>query len=266
METYQIKLDQFEGPFDLLLFFIERDELDIYDIPIAKLTEDFLAYIRDMELLNIELASEFILVAATLMHIKARMLLPRRELNEAGEPIDPRQELIDRLLEYKKYKALVATLQNMAETQSLRFNRGNAAEEQAYIAEKFNTETELEALNLYKLLQVFQKLLQQYEGRLNQPRVEMVRFSFSIEDEKKHLNHLAFKLAHQQQPLPFEQIFSDCQSRLHAIFRFLALLELIQEQLLQLQVGIGFNNFKIAAPDNETDKTPNSESGNEPEI
>ena len=89
-ETYSIKLPQFEGPFDLLLFFIERDELDIYDIPIFKITTDFLSYIHQMEHLDIELASEFILVAATLMRIKAKMLLPRYEKDEEGNEIDPR--------------------------------------------------------------------------------------------------------------------------------------------------------------------------------
>src|SRR5204862_2620351 len=100
--SYQIKLPQFEGPFDLLLFFIERDELDIYDIPIFKLTTDFLEYIHKMETLNIEVASEFILVAATLMRIKAKMLMPRKELDPAtGQEIDPRDELVARLIEYK---------------------------------------------------------------------------------------------------------------------------------------------------------------------
>ena len=93
MSTYTIKLQQFEGPFDLLLFFIERDELDIYDIPIAKITEDFLEYVRHIESLNLDLASEFILVAATLIRIKAKMLLPRKELDENNQEIDPRKEL-----------------------------------------------------------------------------------------------------------------------------------------------------------------------------
>src|SRR3989442_414426 len=103
-DTFEIKLPQFEGPFDLLLFFIERDELDIYNIPIAKITSDFLAHIRQMNQLNMEVASEFILVAATLMRIKAKMLLPRPELDEQGNEIDPRKTLIDQLLVYKQFK------------------------------------------------------------------------------------------------------------------------------------------------------------------
>src|ERR1700722_3653759 len=111
--SYQIRLPQFEGPFDLLLFFIERDELDIYNVPINKIIKDFLAYIHAQESLNIELSSEFILFISTLMRIKAKMLLPRKELDEQGNEIDPRQELIDKLLEYKRYKEASVTLAEM---------------------------------------------------------------------------------------------------------------------------------------------------------
>jgi segregation and condensation protein A len=97
--SYEIKLPLFEGPFDLLLFFIERDELDIYDIPIYKLTTDFLEYLKHLEKMNMEVASEFIFVASTLMSIKAKMLLPRQELDEKGNEIDPREELVRHLLE-----------------------------------------------------------------------------------------------------------------------------------------------------------------------
>ena len=94
--SYQIKLPQFEGPFDLLLFFIERDELDIYNIPITRITNDFLDYIHQNEELNIELSSEFILFISTLMRIKAKMLLPRKELDAQGNEIDPREELVNK--------------------------------------------------------------------------------------------------------------------------------------------------------------------------
>ena len=103
--SYEIKLPLFEGPFDLLLFFIERDEIDIMDIPISKITNDFFEYISDLESMNIEVASEFIVVAATLMRIKSKMLLPRLSLDEEGNEIDPREELVEHLIEYKKYKS-----------------------------------------------------------------------------------------------------------------------------------------------------------------
>ena len=111
--SYQISLPQFEGPFDLLLFFIERDELDIYNIPIKKIIDDFLSFIKQSEEDNIELSSEFILFVSTLMRIKAKLLLPRKELDEQGNEIDPRQELIDKILEYKKFKEASTKLAEM---------------------------------------------------------------------------------------------------------------------------------------------------------
>src|SRR5207344_2187316 len=111
--SYQIKLPQFEGPFDLLLFFIERDELDIYNISISKITKDFLDFIHQQEKLNIELSSEFILFISTLMRIKAKMLLPRKELDASGNEIDPRRELVNKILEYKKFKEAAAQMMEM---------------------------------------------------------------------------------------------------------------------------------------------------------
>ena len=127
--TYEIKLPLFEGPFDLLLFFIERDELDIYDIPIAKVTSDFLDYLHQLETMNVEVASEFILVAATLMRIKAKMLLPRPVLDEEGNEIDPREELVKHLLEYKKYKSVIQELNSLESNRLDREQRGNLLKE-----------------------------------------------------------------------------------------------------------------------------------------
>src|SRR5690606_17156788 len=103
-EGYEIKLPQFEGPFDLLLFFIERDELNIHDIPISKITDDFLSYVSQMQALNMEMASEFIFVASTLMRIKAKMLLPRPDLDENENEIDLREQLVQKLILYKQFK------------------------------------------------------------------------------------------------------------------------------------------------------------------
>src|SRR6195952_5377925 len=134
--TYQIKLNQFEGPFDLLLFFIERDELDIYNIPIHKLIKDFLAFIHSEETLNIELSSEFILFVSTLMRIKAKMLLPRKEIDSSGNEIDPRQELVNKVLEYKKYKEAAAQLAEMEEQRMKWVRRGNLHRELLQIGEE----------------------------------------------------------------------------------------------------------------------------------
>src|SRR5258705_3164344 len=134
--SYQIKLPQFEGPFDLLLFFIERDELDIYNIPITRIINDFLDYIHNSEELNIELSSEFILFISTLMRIKAKMLLPRKELDAEGNEIDPRQELINKILEYKRFKEASAQMAEMEALRMLSVKRGNIQEELSKIGEE----------------------------------------------------------------------------------------------------------------------------------
>ena len=134
--SYQIKLEQFEGPFDLLLFFIERDELDIYNIPITKITNDFLDFIHTGEKLNIELSSEFILFISTLMRIKAKMLIPRKEIDADGNEIDPRQELINKILEYKRYKEAAAKMADMEALRLLMVKRGNLHKEISQIGEE----------------------------------------------------------------------------------------------------------------------------------
>src|SRR4051812_30810831 len=142
-ETYQIKLPQFEGPFDLLLFFIERDELDIYNIPINNLTKEFLVYIKELEALNIELASEFILFISTLMRIKAKMLLPRREVDAQGNEIDPRQELVDKILEYKRFKEASEQMVSMEAERLLRQKRGNIKADLQSIGDEHSEGTEI---------------------------------------------------------------------------------------------------------------------------
>ncbi|HEX8331044.1 MAG TPA: segregation/condensation protein A, partial [Segetibacter sp.] len=154
-ESYQIKLPQFEGPFDLLLFFIERDELDIYNIPITKITNDFLDYTHKQESLNIELSSEFILFISTLMRIKAKMLLPRKDIDAQGNEIDPRQELIDKILEYKKFKEAAAEMAEMEAVRMLMVKRGNLQKELSIIGEEAGEGTEIQNISLFKLMKAF---------------------------------------------------------------------------------------------------------------
>lgn len=223
----------------MLLFFIERDELDIYDIPISDITRDFLAYIQDLSELNMEVASEFILVAATLMRIKAKMLLPRNELDEAGNEIDPRADLVNRLLEYKRYKAVLNSMAELEEQQLGRVRRGNVEEELAAIQASLGVEQELEHLDLYQLLKNFSKVLQRFEERENAPRHVVVRYPYTI-DEQKAFVVSAVKV---KGKMAFEQLFVGFKDRMQAIFTFLAILELLQLQLLDIKIGQGYNSF-----------------------
>ncbi|HEY5691830.1 MAG TPA: segregation/condensation protein A, partial [Cyclobacteriaceae bacterium] len=175
-ENFEVHLPLFEGPFDLLLFFIERDELDIYDIPIARITNEFLDYLHHLETLNIEVASEFILVAATLMRIKSKMLLPRPQIDEEGNEIDPREELIKHLLEYKKYKSVIDDFHKMEESELQKEKRGNIMKELRSLAESTNVEAELQDIDLYKLLTVFEKVLKRHEEEKNKPVHQVIQY------------------------------------------------------------------------------------------
>ncbi len=157
-EIYQIKLPQFEGPFDLLLFFIERDELDIYNIPITKITNEFLDFIHKSESHNIDLSSEFILFISTLMRIKAKMLLPRKEIDQHGNEIDPRQELIDKILEYKRFKQAATEMQEMEAVRMLMIKRGNLQNELSKIGEDAGEGTEIQTVTLFKLMKAFERV------------------------------------------------------------------------------------------------------------
>lgn len=241
-DTYKIKLPVFEGPFDLLLFFIERDELDIYDIPISTITDEFLKYIKSMEDMNIELASEFILVAATLMRIKAKMLLPRKEFNEQGVEIDPREELVNRLLEYKRYKEVQDTLRKMEEERWLMIKRGNIPTELKKIGENFSTETDLQSLSLFKLMKTFQKVTERFEREKNKQVHQIVTYKYTIQNCKEYI--IGYFSTHKEKAA-FENLFDMCENRVHAIYQFLSILELVQEKLLKIIVGEGFNNFWI---------------------
>lgn len=243
MDSYTIKTQHFEGPFDLLLFFIERDELDINDIPIAQITNDFLDYIRHLEALDIDVASEFILVAATLMRIKAKMLIPRKEIDEEGNEIDPREELAQKLIEYRKYKSIIDEMSALEENRHFRHSRGNVSAELKEIAEKALVDIELESLNLYKLLQTFQQLMKRYEDDLNKPKHQIVKFEYTIEDQQNYiLNQLK-----REKKVKFQDVFLKLENRIQAIVTFIALLELLNLQSVNLVQGEGVNNFWLAA-------------------
>jgi segregation and condensation protein A len=240
-ENFEIHLPLFEGPFDLLLFFIERDELDIYDIPISKITNDFLDYLHQLETLNVELASEFILVAATLMRIKSKMLLPRPQLDEAGNEIDPREDLIKHLLEYKKYKSVIDQFHKMEEVELQKEKRGNIIRELKQLAESSNVEAELQDVDLFKLLMVFERVLKRQEEEKNRPIHQVIQYPYTIEGQKEFiLNELVKKPR-----LAFTELFEIAPTRVALIFNFLAILEMLALGLLDIQTGEGFNNFWV---------------------
>jgi segregation and condensation protein A len=249
-ESYQIKLPQFEGPFDLLLFFIERDELDIYNIPITKITNDFLDYIHSQETLNIELSSEFILFISTLMRIKAKMLLPRKDIDAQGNEIDPRQELIDKILEYKRFKEAAVQMAEMEAVRMLMVKRGNLQKELSNLGEEAGEGTEIQNISLFKLMKAFEKVMQKVHDRQNKPVHTVVQYNYTMEQSREYMLDTASK----EKTVSFEKIFEVCNDRIHAIFLFLSLLELIQLHYMTIIIGEGRNNFLIEWNDNREEE------------
>lgn len=241
-DSFAIRLPQFEGPFDLLLFFIERDELDIHEIAIARITDDFLQYIHQMSSLNMELASEFIFVAATLMRIKAKMLLPRYEAEGVENEVDSKEDLIRKLIEYKKFKDICEQLRPLEEERLKQERRGNIATELAEIEAVAMPGEELADLTLYRLMQVYDRVNRRYLNRSEEVTHTVVQYPYTIEKQKKAIADLLQINGR----LDFDAMVKNSENRVHFIYNFLAMLEMLQQELIDIQIGFDYNNFWIA--------------------
>ncbi|WP_317040501.1 segregation and condensation protein A [Daejeonella rubra] len=240
-DGFEIRLPQFEGPFDLLLFFIERDELDIQDVPIARITDDFLDYLHQMSSLNIEVASEFIFVAATLMRIKAKMLLPRPDLDDEGNEIDLKRDLIQKLIEYKKFKEVAEQLREFEAERFKQDKRGNIAAELQQIALIAEPGEELESFDLYKLMLTYHKVFQRSLNRDIKQEHIVEQYPYHIETQKKVIDQLLSI----NKRLDFKSLLSNSENKVHFVYNFLAMLEMLQQDLISIQTGLGYNNFWI---------------------
>ena len=186
------------------------------------------------------MASEFIVVAATLMRIKAKMLLPRKPVDEEGNEIDPRMELVERLLEYKRYKSVLAELRKLEEIRSYMLPRGNAGNELKKLTEWALAENEMESITMYRLLRTFQRVLERYEDKKKRKLVHRVyNYDYTIQGQKQYL----FSTIKKDKKTPFVELFESFENRIHAIVTFLALLELLNLQQLAIVEGEGVNNF-----------------------
>jgi segregation and condensation protein A len=240
-DSFAIKLPQFEGPFDLLLFFIERDELDIHDVPIARIADDFLNYIHQMTSLNMELASEFIFVAATLMRIKAKMLLPRYVAEEDGE-LDPKAELVRKLIEYRRFKFICEELRPIEEERLKQEKRGNISYDLQQVEKAVIPGEELSELTLYKLMIVYDRVIKRYGNRTEEVTHTVVQYPYTIEKQKKAISDLLLI----NERLDFKSIAGNSENKVHFVYNFLAVLEMLQQELINIQIGLGYNNFWIS--------------------
>ncbi|GEC90876.1 MULTISPECIES: segregation/condensation protein A [Brevibacillus] len=236
--AYSIKLDSFEGPLDLLLHLIDKAEVDIYDIPVAEITEQYLATIDKMQELQLDVASEFVVMAATLLSIKSKMLLPKKEehvfqqfLDMDVDEIDPREELVARLLEYKRYKMLAENLREMEIGRNQVFTRP-AENLSPYVREEDHTVTNV---TLYDLINALEKLVKKTKEK--EPMTKVSRDEISIKDRMTEIR----QAVRGSGMVRFSELFTKGATRTEIVTTFLALLELmkakhitcVQNQLFQ---------------------------------
>ncbi|MBD3410101.1 MAG: segregation/condensation protein A [Ignavibacteriales bacterium] len=230
---YKIQLEQFEGPLDLLLFFIKRDELDIYDIPISRITGEFLEYLHLIQQLDLEIAGDFLLVASTLMHIKARMLLPR-EKDEKGEEIDPRDELVERLLEYKRYKEMAEELGYIESNQKKIRSRGNFGADE--VEKPPELETYLRNVGVFDLAKAFRRALDKAKP---DPVHQIKRIPVSIDDQIAFVER---KLAERER-VSFLEAVLEIKERIRLVVTFVAILEMAKMNRVGIDPTENFNDF-----------------------
>ncbi|MBE2280294.1 MAG: segregation/condensation protein A [Ignavibacteriaceae bacterium] len=232
---FKVKLNQFEGPLDLLLFFVKRDELNIHDIPISYITKEFLQYIELIKYLDLEQAGDFILLASTMMHIKAKMLLPR-EIDEEGIEIDPRAELINRLVEYKKYKEIAGDLSFFEANQRKISVRGNS-ENDLYDSES-EIKGYLKNITLFDLAKAFKDVISNMKP---EPIHQIERPPVSLDEQMDYIK----KELVTKKRVNFKYLCADATYKIVVIFRFIALLEMVKMQLAGIEETDNFNEFII---------------------
>lgn len=240
--AYQVKLDIFEGPLDLLLFFIQRDEIDIYDIPISRITDSYLGYLDLMRQLNIGIAGEYIRMAATLMRIKAKTLLPQlADSDEEEEYEDPRSELVEMLLEYKRFKETAGTLKELEGEHRKHYTR---QPDYSGIDTDIKPEEVLGEVTLYDLMKTFRHLLQSVE---DQPVHRVRRYDVNIQRQQEYIRRKLQKSG----PFKFSEVIQELPDKLTIIVTFIALLDLIKLQQVLVIQSENFSDFLVERRKNQ---------------
>jgi len=235
--SYRVKLNDFEGPLDLLLFFIKRDQLDIYDIPIARIAREFLDYIHLMQLLDLEVVGEFIVMAATLMQIKVKMLLPHEEGIEGLFEEDPRRELADRLAEYARFKEAARNFGRLEEDgRRLLYRTYFKQDERQFTSPDAE---QLKNATLIDLVTAFKKVMDRLDAT---PYHSIQRLNVTIDEQIEFL----LEAIEEKKPVHFLELASAMHERIRLVVTFIALLELIKRHILRVQTSAGFNDFIIS--------------------
>ena len=231
---YKVKLEVFEGPLDLLLFLIKKDEVDIYDISIERITQQYLEFMDAFKVLDLEVAGEFVVMAANLIYIKSRSLLPVhvQPPEEEADEEDPRWDLIRQLVEYKKFKDAAAQLSQREHDQSNLFTR--LPEPEAAV------ERPLGEVSVFDLIAAFNKILKRIEGKTEDLR-EIFEENFSVSDKIDFI----MKMTASGVALKFTELFASAASRTEVVVTFLALLELVRLKQLSLVQGEAFGEIEL---------------------
>ncbi|WP_026584162.1 segregation/condensation protein A [Bacillus sp. J33] len=245
-DQYNVKIDAFEGPLDLLLHLINRLEIDIYDIPVSEITEQYLLYIHTMKELQLDIASEYLVMAATLLAIKSKMLLPKHEEEELEDEFgmemdeDPREELVERLIEYRKYKEAADELKERERERSLLYSKP-PADLSEYVKDMQPEKTELN-VSLYDMLGALQKLLRR--KKLQRPlSTKVARQEIPIE---KRMSEIVEQLKNFKGRKSFNELFP-VPDREHIVVTFLAVLELIKRREIIVEQDQNFSEIFVAS-------------------
>jgi segregation and condensation protein A len=233
--TYKVQLEIFEGPLDLLLYLIKKEELNIYDIPIAGITEQYLDYLKLMQLLDLKLAGEFLVMASTLMQIKSKLLLPVEEREQEEEEEDPREELVRRLLEYKKFKEVAERLERLEQAQSQVFRRRATGQIED---ETEGEQGEYFEASLFDLISAFSKILKVIPRK---EFLEIIKDEFTVEKKVHDLLHLLVV----KPVIYFSKLFEKAKNKSEIIAIFLAILELIRLKEIVIRQKRAFSEIEI---------------------
>ncbi|MDI6605948.1 MAG: segregation/condensation protein A [Candidatus Omnitrophota bacterium] len=239
--AYKIKLEIFEGPLDLLLYLVRKDHLNIYDIPVAEVTEQYLQYLNLMKLLDLNIAGEFLVMAATLMQIKSKMLLPADEtLTEQGdEQEDPRAELVKRLLEYEKFKEIAASLREREINQKEVFKRPKAEIDKDILKSAEGKKEVYFEASIFDLINAFSRALKDVPKEVF---YEVIKDEFTIEEKIHDILHLLLL----ESSLRLSDLFSKAKNKIEIIVTFLAILELVRMKEILAYQGEAFREIEIS--------------------
>ena len=234
--NYKIRLDMFEGPLDLLLYLVKKDHLNIYDIPIAKVTQQYLEYINFMQLLDLNVVGEFLVMASTLMQIKSKMLLPAEELSVLEEESDPRAELVKKLLEYEKFKQIAENLKERETSQQEVFKRPKTDLSQG--KDKEGKEDVYFEASIFDLISAFSRALKDVPREVF---YEVIKDQFTVEQKVHDILHLLLV----QSEIKLSELFTKSKSKIEIIVIFLAILELAKMKEIVARQDAEFEDIII---------------------